>query len=209
MVSSFKDYVSCRPTEFLEEDILLCESRYIDTEKQMKKFKGLKRFSYSPKVVEDETLYFRLVCESRLAIKNCKLCLILWVGMFWSCRKSVAPQKEASPILDKKIDELEAKLADLEDADDDMDDMDDEDDSPETPSMPQMQTPLASDMDMMHYMPSQVPIHLQILEFSQPYISHMILMGVFLPRQVHSQGEGPVKEGGGQEEDEHERLHLV
>lgn len=83
-------------------------------------------------------------------------------------RKSIAPQKEASPFLDKKIDELEAKLADLEDADDDMDDMDDEDDAPETPSMPQMQTPLVSDMDMMHYMPSQVPIHLLILEFSLP-----------------------------------------
>lgn len=80
MVSSFKDYVSCRPTEFSEEDVLLCESRYIDTEKQMKKFKGLKRFSFSPKVVEDETLYFRLVCESRLAIKNYKLCLILLGG---------------------------------------------------------------------------------------------------------------------------------
>ncbi|CAG06951.1 unnamed protein product, partial [Tetraodon nigroviridis] len=155
VVSSFKDYVSCRPTEFLEEDVLLCESRYIDSEKQMKKFKGLKRFSYSPKVVEDETLYFRLVCKSRIVIKNCIICLILWVGIFWSCRKSVAPQKEASPFLDKKIDELEAKLADLEDADDDMDDMDDEDDAPETPSMPQMQTPLSSDMDMMHYMPSQ------------------------------------------------------
>ncbi|XP_011612227.1 protein polybromo-1-like [Takifugu rubripes] len=128
VVFSFKDYVSCRPTEFSEEDVLLCESRYIDTEKQMKKFKGLKRFSFSPKVVEDETFYFR---------------------------KSIAPQKEASPFLDKKIDELEAKLADLEDADDDMDDMDDEDDAPETPSMPQMQTPLVSDMDMMHYMPSQ------------------------------------------------------
>lgn len=62
--------------------------------------------------------------------------------------------------MDKKINELEAKLADLEDADDDMDDMDDEDDAPETPCMPQMQTPLLSDMDMMHYMPSQVPIHL-------------------------------------------------
>lgn len=90
------------------------------------------------------------------------------MGAFWSfVRKSIAPQKEASPFLDKKIDELEAKLADLEDADDDMDDMDDEDDAPETLSMPQMQTPLASDMDMMHYMPSQVPIHLHTLEFLQ------------------------------------------
>ena len=59
MVSSFKDYLSCRPTEYSEDDVLLCESRYIDTEKVMKKFKGLKRFSYSSKVVEDEIFYFR------------------------------------------------------------------------------------------------------------------------------------------------------
>ncbi|XP_074547684.1 polybromo 1, like isoform X2 [Halichoeres trimaculatus] len=128
MVSSFKDFLSCRPTEIPEEDILLCESRYIDTEKQMKKFKGLKRFSYSSKVVEDEIYYFR---------------------------KLMVPQKEASPLLDKKIDELELKLADLEDADDDMDDMDDEEEAPATPSMPQLQTSHASDMDTMPYTPSQ------------------------------------------------------
>ncbi|XP_060898960.1 polybromo 1, like [Labrus mixtus] len=127
MVSSFKDFLSCRPTEVLEDDILLCESRYIDTEKQMKKFKGLKRFSFSSKVVEDEIYYFR---------------------------KLIVPQKEASPFLDKKIDELELKLADLEDAEDDMDDMDDEE-APATPSVPQMQTPHANDMEVMPYTPSQ------------------------------------------------------
>ncbi|XP_076615633.1 polybromo 1, like isoform X3 [Chaetodon auriga] len=128
MVSSFKDYLSCRPTEVSEDDVLLCESRYIEVEKQMKKFKGLKRFSYSSKVVEDEIFYFR---------------------------KLMVPQKEASPFLDKKIDELEVKLADMEDADDDMEDMDEEEEAPEMPSMPQMQTPLASDMDNMPYIPSQ------------------------------------------------------
>uniref|UniRef100_A0A3B4YQ06 Protein polybromo-1 n=1 Tax=Seriola lalandi dorsalis TaxID=1841481 RepID=A0A3B4YQ06_SERLL len=128
MVSSFKEYLSCRPTEVSEEDILLCESRYIETEKQMKKFKGLKRFSYSAKVVEDEIYYFK---------------------------KLIVPQKEASPVLDKKIDELEVKLADMEDADDDIEDMDDEEEAPETPSMPQMQTPIVSDMDNIPYTPSQ------------------------------------------------------
>ncbi|CAK6974228.1 polybromo 1%2C like isoform X2 [Scomber scombrus] len=128
MVSSFKDYLSCRPTEVSEEDILLCESRYIETEKQMKKFKGLKRFSYSSKVVEDEIYYFR---------------------------KLVVPQKEASPFLNKKIEELEVKLADIEDADDDMEDMDEEEEAPATPSMPQMQTPMTSDMEIMPYTPSQ------------------------------------------------------
>ncbi|XP_047439058.1 polybromo 1, like isoform X1 [Mugil cephalus] len=133
-VSSFKDYLSCRPTEFSEDDVLLCESRYIESEKQMKKFKGLKRFSFSSKVVEDEIYYFR---------------------------KLIVPQKEASPFLDKKIDELELKLADMEDADEDMDDMDDEEEAPETPSLPQLQTPHAVDMDVMPYTPSQVPcIHL-------------------------------------------------
>uniref|UniRef100_A0A1A7YK83 Protein polybromo-1 n=1 Tax=Iconisemion striatum TaxID=60296 RepID=A0A1A7YK83_9TELE len=127
-VSSFKDYLSCRPTEYSEDDVLLCESRYIEAEKQMKKFKGLKRFSYSSKVVEDEVYYFR---------------------------KLIVPQKEASPFLDKKIEELEVKLADLEDGDDDMEDMDDDEDAPSTPSLPQMQTPLSSDIDMMSYTPSQ------------------------------------------------------
>ncbi|XP_072238136.1 polybromo 1, like isoform X3 [Leuresthes tenuis] len=127
-VSSFKDYVSCRQTEYLEDDVLLCESRYIETEKQMKKFKGLKRFSYSSKVVEDEVYYFR---------------------------KLMVPQKEASPFLDKKIDELEVKLADIEDADDDMEDMDDDEEAPVTPSLPQMQTPLSNDMEVLPYTPSQ------------------------------------------------------
>ncbi|KAM8914118.1 polybromo 1, like isoform 2-T2 [Spinachia spinachia] len=130
MVSSFKDYLSCRPTEVSEEDVLLCESRYIDTEKQMKKFKGLKRFSYSSKVVEDEIYYFR---------------------------KLIVPQKEASPLLDKKINELEVKLADIEDGDDDLEDMDDDDEAPQTPSMPQMQTPLANDMDTLPYTPQSTP----------------------------------------------------
>ncbi|XP_029286723.1 polybromo 1, like isoform X2 [Cottoperca gobio] len=126
MVSSFKDYLSCRPTEVSEEDVMLCESRYIDTEKQMKKFKGLKRFSYLSKVVEDEVFYFR---------------------------KLIVPQKEASPFLDKKISELELKLADIED--DDIEDMDDDMEAPQTPSMPQMQTPIASDVDSTPYTPSQ------------------------------------------------------
>ncbi|XP_056129440.1 polybromo 1, like [Lampris incognitus] len=128
VVSSFKDYLSCRPTEVAEENILLCESRYIESEKQMKKFKGLKRFSLSSKVVEDEIYYFR---------------------------KLIVPQKEASPLLDKKIEELEVKLADIEDGDEDMEEMEDDEEAPETPSMPQMQTPLASDAEIMPYTPSQ------------------------------------------------------
>ncbi|XP_028970113.1 polybromo 1, like isoform X4 [Esox lucius] len=128
VVSSFKDYLSCRPTEVPEEDVFLCESRYIESEKQMKKFKGLKRFSLHAKVVDDEVYYFR---------------------------KLIVPQKEPSPLLDKKIEALELKLADMDEGDEDLDDLEDEDEAPETPSMPTIQTPLASNLDIMPYTPLQ------------------------------------------------------
>ncbi|XP_057560922.1 protein polybromo-1 isoform X9 [Hippopotamus amphibius kiboko] len=128
-VLSFKDFLSCRPTEIPENDILLCESRYNESDKQMKKFKGLKRFSLSAKVVDDEIYYFR---------------------------KPIVPQKEPSPLLEKKIQLLEAKFAELEGGDDDIEEMG-EDDSEviEPPSLPQLQTPLASELDLMPYTPPQ------------------------------------------------------
>ncbi|XP_064931187.1 protein polybromo-1 isoform X4 [Columba livia] len=128
-VLSFKDFLSCRPTEISENDVFLCESRYNESDKQMKKFKGLKRFSLSAKVVDDEIYYFR---------------------------KPIIPQKEPSPLLEKKIQQLEAKFAELEGGDEDMEEMGEEEgDMTETPSMPQLQTPLASELDIMPYTPPQ------------------------------------------------------
>ncbi|XP_064012622.1 protein polybromo-1 isoform X9 [Pogoniulus pusillus] len=129
VVLSFKDFLSCRPTEISENDVFLCESRYNESDKQMKKFKGLKRFSLSAKVVDDEIYYFR---------------------------KPIVPQKEPSPLLEKKIQQLEAKFAELEGGDEDMEEMGEEEgDMTETPSLPQLQTPLASDLDIMPYTPPQ------------------------------------------------------
>lgn len=60
-------------------------------------------------------------------------------------------------MLDKKIEELEAKFADMEDLDDDMDDLDEDDEeAAATPSMPPSQASTTSDMDM-PYTPPQVP----------------------------------------------------
>ena len=53
------------------------------------------------------------------------------------------PQKEPSPLLDKKIEELE----DLGD---------DDGEGSDAQGLPQLQTPLASDLDMMQYTPTQV-----------------------------------------------------
>uniref|UniRef100_A0A8C2Z3C6 Protein polybromo-1 n=1 Tax=Cyclopterus lumpus TaxID=8103 RepID=A0A8C2Z3C6_CYCLU len=126
VVSSFKDYLSCRPTEVPEENVLLCESRYIESEKQMKKFKGLKRFSLSGKVVEDEIYYFR---------------------------KLIVPQKEPSPLLDKNIEKLEAKFADM--TDEELEDLGDDDGELGDQSRLRMQSSMSSDIDIMPYTPPQ------------------------------------------------------
>ncbi|KAK7916700.1 hypothetical protein WMY93_012461 [Mugilogobius chulae] len=123
VVLSFKDYLSCRQTEVAEENVLLCESRYIENEKQMKKFKGLKRFSLSGKVIEDEIYYFR---------------------------KLIVPQKEPSPLLDQKIEELEAKFADM--TDEELEDLGDDDPDLEHSHL---QSSLSSDLDLLAYTPPQ------------------------------------------------------
>ncbi|KAJ6667679.1 hypothetical protein lerEdw1_016000 [Lerista edwardsae] len=128
-VLSFKDFLSCRPTEISENDVLLCESRYNESDKQMKKFKGLKRFSLSAKVVDDEIYYFR---------------------------KPIIPQKEPSPLLEKKIQQLEAKFAELEGGDEDIEEIGEEEgEATEPPAIPQLQTPLSNDLDIMPYTPPQ------------------------------------------------------
>ncbi|KAM5148765.1 protein polybromo-1 isoform 4-T4 [Mantella aurantiaca] len=128
-VLSFKDFLSCRPTEITENDVLLCESRYNESDKQMKRFKGLKRFSLSAKVVDDEIYYFR---------------------------KPIVPQKEPSPLLEKKIQELEAKFSELEGGDEEIEDMGEEEgEILEAPSLPQLQTPLSGELDIMPYTPPQ------------------------------------------------------
>lgn len=72
-------------------------------------------------------------------------------------RKLIVPQKEPSPLLDKKIEELEAKFADM--TDEELEDLGDDDgDTSDAQSMPQLQTPLVSDLDMMPYTPPQVSV---------------------------------------------------
>ncbi|XP_060621852.2 protein polybromo-1 isoform X6 [Anolis sagrei] len=128
-VLSFKDFLSCRPTEIPENDVLLCESRYNESDRQMKKFKGLKRFSLSAKVVDDEIYYFR---------------------------KPIVPQKEPSPLLEKKIQQLEAKFAELEGGEEEMEEIgEEESEVTEAPAMPQIPTPLTNELDIMPYTPPQ------------------------------------------------------
>ncbi|XP_051874242.1 protein polybromo-1 isoform X7 [Pristis pectinata] len=128
-VLSFKDYLSCRPTEVNENEVYICESRYNETDKQMKRFKGLKRFSLSAKILDDEVYYFR---------------------------KPIVPHKEPSPLLDKKIQELEMKFAEFEEPDEDHEEcIEEEAETAEQPSVPQLQTPVPNEMEIAPYTPPQ------------------------------------------------------
>ncbi|KAM5148764.1 protein polybromo-1 isoform 3-T3 [Mantella aurantiaca] len=163
-VLSFKDFLSCRPTEITENDVLLCESRYNESDKQMKRFKGLKRFSLSAKVVDDEIYYFR---------------------------KPIVPQKEPSPLLEKKIQELEAKFSELEGGDEEIEDMGEEEgEILEAPSLPQLQTPLSGELDIMPYTPPQAAATLS----SSPRCTDDLMAEVRLPSPSSLMQKGNVAE---------------
>lgn len=74
-------------------------------------------------------------------------------SLFFSHRKLIVPQKEPSPLLDRKIEELEAKFADM--TDEELEELGD-DDSELDHSLPRMHSSMCSDMDIMTYTPPQV-----------------------------------------------------
>nr|CAD7444948.1 unnamed protein product [Timema bartmani] len=55
------EYISCRPTEIPESDVFVCESMYDEAKQQVKKLmrEGLKKYSHSNAVSEDEIYFFR------------------------------------------------------------------------------------------------------------------------------------------------------
>lgn len=79
---------------------------------------------------------------------------------FFPYRKLIVPQKEPSPLLDRKIEELEAKFADM--TDEELEDLGDDDGELGDHSLPLMQASLSGDMDLMAYTPPQVGVHLHV-----------------------------------------------
>ncbi|GFG36133.1 hypothetical protein Cfor_02751 [Coptotermes formosanus] len=55
------EYISCRPTEIPEQDVYVCESVYDEARRQVRKLsrEGLKKYSHSNAVTEDEIYFFR------------------------------------------------------------------------------------------------------------------------------------------------------
>lgn len=73
-------FVFClvRPTEILEQDVYICESRYQEAERQIRKLvKGIKRGAkVSLNVVEDEIYFFRQPLVAQ------KVCLCAHIKMY-------------------------------------------------------------------------------------------------------------------------------
>ncbi|XP_018567021.1 protein polybromo-1 isoform X3 [Anoplophora glabripennis] len=59
-VLDFNEYISSRPTEIPECDVFICSSMYDEINHQITKLplEGLKKYSHSPTVTEDETYFF-------------------------------------------------------------------------------------------------------------------------------------------------------
>ncbi|XP_061428677.1 LOW QUALITY PROTEIN: protein polybromo-1 [Lethenteron reissneri] len=136
-VLAFKDYLVCRATEVAERDVYVCESRYNEAERHMKRFKGLRRFSLSAKVLDDEIYYFR---------------------------KPITPAKEPSPLLDRKIAELEARFAEQDGGvggagcaggEEDDEGMEEEGDLADHAALSQLHAPLTGDLDSSAYLTPQ------------------------------------------------------
>ncbi|KAL0270693.1 UNVERIFIED_CONTAM: hypothetical protein PYX00_008011 [Menopon gallinae] len=54
------DYISCRPTEIDEKDVYICQSVYNEQRRQLSKLvSGLKRYTHSDTVTQDEIYFFR------------------------------------------------------------------------------------------------------------------------------------------------------
>ncbi|KAG1687281.1 Protein polybromo-1 [Nymphon striatum] len=82
-VLDLKDYTSRRLTEVPENDVFVCESRYMEAERQIRKLpKGLKKPPLSSKVTDDEVYFFR---------------------------KHIQPPRESSPFLPRVLSDYEAE----------------------------------------------------------------------------------------------------
>ncbi|KAH8861044.1 Protein polybromo-1 [Schistosoma japonicum] len=70
------DYSQARPTEISEQDVYMCDSKYFETEKVIRKLKkGLKKFQFTSENIHDDEFYF--------------------------FSQQIMPRKDASPLLAK------------------------------------------------------------------------------------------------------------
>ncbi|GAB6031247.1 hypothetical protein CHUAL_009055 [Chamberlinius hualienensis] len=96
-VMELDDYVRCRPTEIPEQDVYVCESRYLEAERQIRKLtKGLKKFLLSSNVTEDEIYYFK----KPISTQKSEQCGVTQN----SIKSKVHTSSEPSPLLPKVSD---------------------------------------------------------------------------------------------------------
>ncbi|XP_022920699.1 protein polybromo-1 isoform X3 [Onthophagus taurus] len=98
-VLDYNDFISSRPTEIPEQDVYICISLYDEINRQIKKLpiEGLKKFSHSNAVTEDEIYYFPKL------INPMKRDNIIVCGSKAS-KSNIIMDNEPSPVLTKMTD---------------------------------------------------------------------------------------------------------
>ncbi|XP_005177916.2 protein polybromo-1 [Musca domestica] len=72
-VLEYQEYITCRPTEFVESDVYICEAAYDELRKSLRKFNlpnSLRKFIHSAEVTQDEILYFKVPIKPSKDVKN-------------------------------------------------------------------------------------------------------------------------------------------
>ncbi|XP_014249170.1 protein polybromo-1 isoform X5 [Cimex lectularius] len=72
VVLEHAEYISCRPTEFNESDVYVCESMYDEARRSVKELprEGLKKYAHSSAVTQDEIYFFRrLINPSKVMLQ--------------------------------------------------------------------------------------------------------------------------------------------
>lgn len=103
------------------------------------------------------TLFLKVTIYYSLEFRRIRFPERSFIPAAFCFRKPIVPQKEPSPLLEKKIQQLEAKFAELEGGDEDIEEIgEEESEVAEAPAIPQLQTPLSNELDIMPYTPPQV-----------------------------------------------------
>lgn len=72
-VLEYQDYITCRPTEFPESDVFICEASYDEIKKSLRKFStpnSLRKFHHSSEVTQDEIFFFKMPIKPAKEVRN-------------------------------------------------------------------------------------------------------------------------------------------
>ncbi|CAB0012967.1 unnamed protein product [Nesidiocoris tenuis] len=99
VVLEHSEYISCRPTEYAENDVYICESIYDEVKRQVRPLprEGLKKYTHLAPVLQDEIYFFRRLFNPPKVRKDGKKSLVTGYILYsGDVRKSIAQNNPES-----------------------------------------------------------------------------------------------------------------